>query len=62
MAVQLVKEKKYSGQYVALKDFKDSTVIGSGSQPQEAYEKAAKKGYKDPVIVYVPPKDVVQIY
>lgn len=62
MTVQLIKDKKYSGQYVALKDFKDSTIIGSGTQPQEAHIKAVKKGYKNPVIVYVPKKGVVQIY
>lgn len=62
MSVQLIKDRKYSGQYVALKDFKDTTVVSNGPQPQEAYQKAVKKGYNNPVIVYVPVKDIVQIY
>ena len=62
MAVQIVKEKKYSGQYVAVKSFEDDTVISSGDHVQEVYKKAAKKGYEDPVIVYVPKKDIIQIY
>ncbi len=62
MTVQLVKEKKYSGQYVALKSFEDDTVISSGDHVNEVYEKAAKKGYKNPVIAHVPKKDVIQIY
>ncbi len=62
MTVQLVKGKKYSGQYVALKSFEDDTVISSGGRIQEVYEKAAKKGYKNPVIAHVPKKDMVQIF
>ncbi|MDO9464159.1 MAG: DUF5678 domain-containing protein [bacterium] len=62
MTVQLVKEKKYSGQYVALKSFEDDTVISSGDHVNEVYEKAAKKGHNDPVIIYVPKKDMVQVF
>ena len=62
MAVQLVKEKKYNGQYVAVKSADDDTVISSGDHVREVYKKAAKKGYKDPWIIYVPKKDIVQIY
>ncbi|MDO9464523.1 MAG: DUF5678 domain-containing protein [bacterium] len=62
MSVQLLKGKKYSGQYVALKSFEDATVISSGDRIQEVYEKAEKKGYKNPVIAHIPKKDVIQIY
>lgn len=58
----LIKNKKYSGKYVALKDFHNHTVIGLGKTIHAAYKKAAEKGCKDPVIFYVPPKDSVQIY
>lgn len=58
----LIKNKKYSGKYVALKDFNNHTVIGSGKTIQDAYEKASEKGFKDPVIFYVLPKNLVQIY
>ena len=50
MAIRLRNEKKYSGKYVALKSFEDDTVISSGDHINEVYKKAAKKGYKNPVI------------
>lgn len=62
MGIQLRKEKKYGGKYVALKSFTDDTVISSGDRIQEVYKKAEKKGYKNPVIAHVPKKDVIQIY
>ncbi|MEK7376746.1 MAG: DUF5678 domain-containing protein [Candidatus Margulisiibacteriota bacterium] len=58
----LVKDKKYSGRYVALKEFGDKTVIADGKDPNEAIRNANKKGLKDPVILFVPAKDMVQIY
>lgn len=62
MEQTLITERKYNGRYVALKDFKDSTVVSDGKTPQEAYEKAIGKGFKEPVILFVPDKDMVQIY
>ena len=62
MAIRLRKEKKYSGQYVALKSFTDDTVISSGDRIHEVYKKAEEKGYKNPVIAHVPEKDMVLIY
>lgn len=62
MEQTLITEAKYNGRYVAIKDFRDGTVIGDGKDPQEAYEKAIKKGFVEPVILFVPYKDMVQIY
>ena len=62
MEQALIKEKKYNGCYVALKDFDDSTVIADGKDPKEVYEIALKEGYPDSVIVYVPIAGTVQIY
>lgn len=62
MEQTLIKESKYNGRYVAIKDFADGTVIGDGKSPQEAYEKAIAKGFNEPVILFVPYKDMVQIY
>ena len=62
MEQTLLKNNKYNGKYVAIKDFDDNTIIGEGNEPQEAYEKAIKKGFKEPVILYVPLKDTVYIY
>ncbi|MFA4888407.1 MAG: DUF5678 domain-containing protein [Candidatus Omnitrophota bacterium] len=62
MVQTLIKDNSYNGKYVALKDFNDSTVISDGATPQEAYEKAIQKGYSHPVLIFVPQKDMVQIY
>lgn len=62
MAQTLISETKYSGRYVAVKGFNDNTVVGDGKDPQEAYDKALKRGVVDPVILFVPLKDMVQIY
>jgi len=58
----LIKEKKYNGRYVALRDFDDSTVVSDSDSPEEAYAEALKKGYSNPVIVFIPTKDMIQIY
>jgi len=62
MIQTLIKDSGYEGKYVALKSFEDSTVISDGITPQEAYEKAVEKGFAHPVLVFVPLKDMVQIY
>ena len=62
MVQTLVKDSGYEGRYVALKSFEDSTVISDGTTPQEAYDKAVEKGCGRPVLVFVPLKDMVQIY
>lgn len=54
--------EKYSGQYVATRTFRDKTVLSAGSDPSEVFEEAKSKGADDPVVFYVPKKDIVQIY
>ena len=58
----LIKDKKYAGEYVVIKDFDDPSVISHGEDPQKIYEEAIKKGYAEPVILFVPSSDIVQIY
>ena len=58
----LTKDTKYSGKYVALKSFDKHAVVGDGSTPQEAYDKAISNGHTNPVITFVPIKGMVQIY
>lgn len=58
----LSKGDKYRGKYVALKSFSSKTVIGSGTKPKTVLKAAQKKGVKEPVIFYVPEKDVKHIY
>ncbi|HLD50058.1 MAG TPA: DUF5678 domain-containing protein [bacterium] len=58
----LAKGKKYSGKYVALQNFANPKVVGYGETPEEARNKALHKGFKHPVIAFVPSKTMVQIY
>jgi len=62
MIQTLIKNNDYNGKFVAMKDFNDTKVISDGVTPQEAYSKAVEKGYSDPVVAFVPLKDMVQIY
>lgn len=58
----LIKEKKYSGNYVALEDYKKNKVIAYGDDPKKVHAEAVKKGFLDPVILFIPSKDMVHIY
>ncbi|MFA6217702.1 MAG: DUF5678 domain-containing protein [Candidatus Omnitrophota bacterium] len=62
MAQLLLKETKYEGRYVAIKDFDGTVVIADGKNPDEVYRKALKKGVCNPVVFYVPVKGMVHIY
>ncbi len=62
MEQTLLKDTKYNGRYVALRDFNDPTVLADGGDPQEVYAQAVKNGCAEPVILFVPSKDMVQIY
>lgn len=62
MTKVLVKTDKYNGRYVAMKSFNDNTIVGSGEDPESALKEAAEKGFKDPVLIYIPEKDLVHIY
>jgi len=53
---------RYGGKYVATRSFEDRTVISSGEDPIKVYNEAKERGADDPVIVYIPEKDMVQIY
>ena len=53
----LVKDKKYGGKYVAFRDFKDRKIVSYGKKVKDVYDKAVKKGFSNPVILYVPPKN-----
>ena len=58
----LIKEKKFEGRYVALEDIDHPLPIADGKSPDEVYESAVKKGFSDPLILYVPLHGMVQIY
>lgn len=58
----LIKEKKFEGRYVALEDIDHPLPVADGKSPDEVYESAVKKGFTDPLILYVPLQGMVQIY
>lgn len=62
MAKVLVKTDRYNGRYVAMKSFNDTRIVGSGKDPETALKQATAKGFKDPVLVYIPEKEMVHIY
>ncbi len=62
MAEALLKDEKFEGRFVAIKDFDDAVVIADGKNPDEAYNKALKKGVCNPVVFYVPLKGMLHIH
>ena len=62
MGMTMVKTDEYNGRYVAMKGFEDHTVIGVGDDPEAAIKDALAKGYKEPVLLYIPEKEMVHIY
>ncbi|MBE0426216.1 MAG: hypothetical protein IBX72_06180 [Nitrospirae bacterium] len=58
----LVNTSDYNGRYVAMKSFDDNTIVGVGDDPEKALKDAETKGFKNPVLLYIPEEDVVHIY
>ncbi|HBR17112.1 MAG: hypothetical protein A3G39_04230 [Deltaproteobacteria bacterium RIFCSPLOWO2_12_FULL_43_16] len=54
--------EKYGGKYVATRSFTNSDVVASGDDMVKVYNEAKDKGIDDPVVFYVPEKDMVYIY
>ena len=47
--------KKYKGKWVALTP-DEKSVISSGKTAKEVYDQAHKKGFKEPILMKVPPR------
>ena len=58
----LVTTDEFNGRYVAMKSFNDNTIVGVGDDPEEALRDAEAKGFKNPILLYIPEKDIVHIY
>ena len=58
----LVTTDKFNGRYVVMKSFDDNTIVGVGEDPEKALKDAETKGFKNPVLLYIPEKDLVHIY
>ncbi len=54
--------EKYNGKFIATESFNSNKVIAHGSTIIKAYNRAQEKGFKDPVIDFVPKKGSVCIY
>ncbi len=52
--------KKYKGQWIALKK-DEKTVVGNGKTAKQAFEKAQKKGYKNPILTRMPEKLITYV-
>ena len=39
-----------------------NSIVGVGDDPEKALKDAETKGFKYPVLLYIPKKDVVHIY
>jgi len=58
----LVTTDEFNGRYVAMKSVDDNTIVGVGEDPEKALQEAEANGFKDPVLLYIPEKDLVNIY
>jgi hypothetical protein len=58
----LVTTDEFNGLYVAMRSIDDNTIVGVSEDPEKALKEAEAKGFKDPVILYIPEKDLVHIY
>ena len=52
--------QKYKGLWIALRE-DEKTVISSGETAREVWEKAQKKGYKNPILFRVPEKLITYV-
>ncbi len=62
MEQTLIQTDRYNGRYVAMKSFEDHTVVGVGDEPDAALQNARAQGYENPVLLYIPEKEIVHIY
>ncbi|MCK4388608.1 MAG: hypothetical protein KAV83_00025 [Desulfobacterales bacterium] len=58
----LLRTNEYVDKYVALKSFKDTTVVAHGTDPKHVMEEASSKGHPSAVLVFVPDNKVSHIY
>ena len=45
---------RYVGQYVTTADFGETQVVSASKNAIEAYNEAVKRGFSNPVLIYVP--------
>ncbi|HLA04208.1 MAG TPA: DUF5678 domain-containing protein [Patescibacteria group bacterium] len=52
--------KRYKGKWVALTS-DERSVISSGKTAKEVYDQAHKKGFKEPILMKVPPEVAIYV-
>lgn len=57
----LVTTDEFNGRYVVMKSFEDNTIVGVGDDPEKDLKDAEAKGIKNPVLLYIPEKDIIHI-
>jgi hypothetical protein len=62
MKINKINRKKYGGKYVATENFTSNKVLSSGKNPSKVYDKAIKKGIKEPVINFILKEGVQYIW
>jgi hypothetical protein len=58
----LVTTDEFNGRYVAMKSVEDNTIVGVGENPEKALKDAEAKGFKEPVLLFIPERELVHIY
>ncbi|MCR4286696.1 MAG: DUF5678 domain-containing protein [Deltaproteobacteria bacterium] len=52
----------YDGKYVAIRSFLEKDVVCSGDDLIEVYNDAKEAGIEDPVVFYIPERNLIHIY
>jgi hypothetical protein len=58
----LVVPDEFNSRYVAMKSVDDNRVVGVGDDAEKALKDAEVKGFKEPVLLYIPGRDFLHIY
>lgn len=62
MQTLVMTDGRLANHYVALTSFSERKIVGKGKTPDEAFEEARKNGVNNPVILFIPEKNQVQVY
>ena len=58
----IVPAGRYGGRFVALRSFTNNTVMASGKDAGRVLTAARRRGARQPVIVFVPPRNVTCLF
>lgn len=58
----LVKDSKYEGKYVAFRSLNDHKIVAVGNKPEDVKRKAEEAGASQPMIFFVPNKNMTCCY